>query len=102
MAEGMQGKVALITGAASGIGLATTEALIAAGARVVLADRDEKALGALRSRLGEAAVPLVVDLLDLESCAAMVPGALEKAGRIDILHCNAGTYIGGDLIETDT
>ena len=102
MAEGMQGKVALITGAASGIGLATTEALIAAGARVVLADRDEKALGALRGRLGEAAVPLVVDLLDLESCAAMVPGALEKAGRIDILHCNAGTYIGGDLIETDT
>ena len=63
MAEGMQGKVALITGAASGIGLATTEALIAAGARVVLADRDEKALGALRGRLGEAAVPLVVDLL---------------------------------------
>ena len=102
MAEGMQGKVALITGAASGIGLATTEALIAAGARVVLADRDEKALGALRSRLGEAAVPLVVDLLDPESCAAMVPGTLEKAGRIDILHCNAGTYIGGDLIETDT
>lgn len=102
MAEGMQGKVALITGAASGIGLATTEALIAAGARVVLADRDEKALGALRGRLGEAAVPLVVDLLDPESCAAMVPGALEKAGRIDILHCNAGTYIGGDLIETDT
>ena len=102
MAEGMQGKVALITGAASGIGLATTEALIAAGARVVLADRDEKALGALRGRLGEAAVPLVVDLLDPESCAAMVPGTLEKAGRIDILHCNAGTYIGGDLIETDT
>jgi ribitol 2-dehydrogenase len=98
----MQGKVALITGAASGIGLATTEAMIAAGAKFVLADRDEKALNATCTRLGDAAIPLVVNLLDAESCASMVPGALEKAGQIDILHCNAGTYIGGDLIETDT
>jgi ribitol 2-dehydrogenase len=101
LAESIEGKVALVTGAASGIGLATTEAMIAAGAKVVLADRDEKALNATRARLGDAAIPLVVDLLDTESCASMVPGALEKAGRIDILHCNAGTYIGGDLIDTD-
>jgi ribitol 2-dehydrogenase len=102
MAESMEGKVALITGAASGIGLATTEAMIAAGAKVVLADRDQKALKETCTRLGDAALPLVVDLLDAASCAAMVPGALEKAGQIDVLHCNAGTYIGGDLIETDT
>ena len=101
MAESLDGKVAVITGAASGIGLATTEALIAAGAKVVLADRDEKALKATCDRLGGAAIPLVVDLLDAESCASLVPGAIEKAGRIDILHCNAGTYIGGDLTETD-
>jgi ribitol 2-dehydrogenase len=102
MAETIEGKVALITGAASGIGLATTEALIAAGATVILADRDQSALQAACGRLGDAAVPLVVDLLDAESCASMVPGALEKAGRIDILHCNAGIYIAGDLTETDT
>jgi ribitol 2-dehydrogenase len=102
MAESVEGKVALITGAASGIGLATTEAMIAAVAKVVLADRDEKALNETCTRLGDAAIPLVVDLLDAASCAAMVPGALEKAGQIDVLHCNAGTYIGGDLIETDT
>lgn len=102
MAEDIGGKVALVTGAASGIGLATTEALIAAGATVVLADRNAAALDGLASRLGPAAVPLVVDLLDPAGCAALVPAALERAGRIDILHCNAGTYIGGDLSETDT
>ena len=102
MAESMQGKIALITGAASGIGLATTEALIAAGAKVVLADRDEKALDETCNRLGDAAIPLVVDLLDAKSCASMVPEALKKAGQVDILHCNAGTYIGGDLIDSDT
>lgn len=91
----------LVTGAASGIGLATSEALIAAGATVVLADRDEAATAAVAARLGAAAIPLHVDLLDAESCAAMVPAALDKAGRIDILHCNAGTYIGGDLVDTD-
>lgn len=102
MAESIEGKVAVITGAASGIGLASAEAMIAAGANVVFADRDAQALEAICARHGDAAIPLVVDLLDAESCASMIPRALEKTGRIDILHCNAGTYIGGDLIETDT
>ncbi|MBD9527819.1 SDR family oxidoreductase [Paracoccus sp. PAR01] len=101
MAESLKDKVALITGAASGIGLATTRALIGAGARVIMADRDAQALDRLVADLGAAAIPQVTDLLDAESCAAMVPQALEKTGRIDILHCNAGTYIGGDLSETD-
>ncbi|MCB8837183.1 SDR family oxidoreductase [Aurantimonas sp. VKM B-3413] len=102
MAQSLDGKVAAVTGAASGIGLATTEALIAAGATVVMVDRDEKALGEIGSRLGEKAIPQITDLLDASSCSAMVPEILQKAGRIDILHCNAGTYIGGDLTETDT
>lgn len=46
------GKIAAITGAASGIGLATVEALIAAGAKVVMIDRDRKALDAHCARLG--------------------------------------------------
>lgn len=101
MAESLKDKVALITGAASGIGLATVRALIHEGARVIMADRDEAALRRLVGELGAAAIPQVTDLLDDESCARMIPEALDKAGRIDILHCNAGIYIGGDLIETD-
>ncbi|MFN3275491.1 MAG: SDR family oxidoreductase [Paracoccus sp. (in: a-proteobacteria)] len=101
MADSLTGKVALVTGAASGIGLATARALIGQGARVVMADRDQAALARLADELGAAAIPQVTDLLDADSCAAMVPEALDKAGRIDILHCNAGTYIGGDLSETD-
>lgn len=101
MGERLTDKVALVTGAASGIGLATVRALIGQGARVVMADRDQAALARLAGELGEGAIPQVTDLLDADSCAAMIPEALDKTGRIDILHCNAGTYIGGDLTETD-
>ena len=100
MALDLNGKVAAITGAASGIGLATAEALLDAGATVVMVDRDRTRLGDLADRLGPAAVPQVTDLLDPASCAAMVPEVLAKVGRIDILYCNAGSYIGGDLTET--
>ncbi len=102
MANKLEGKVAAITGAASGIGLATTEAILAAGATVVMVDRNEAALGELTARLGDQAMAQVTDLLDPNSCAAMVPEILEQVGQVDIMHCNAGTYIGGDLVDTDT
>ncbi|CAG0946123.1 ribitol 2-dehydrogenase [Gammaproteobacteria bacterium] len=98
----LEGKVAAVTGAASGIGLASTEAMLAAGARVVLVDRDEAALAAVCSRLGDAAIPLVLDLLDAKACAALSPRILEKTGQLDIFHANAGAYVGGDLIDSDT
>lgn len=101
MADSMEGKVAAITGAASGIGLSTTEALLAAGARVVMVDRDEKALAELTRKLGDKAIPQITDLLDAGSCDAMVPEILEKTGQIDILMCNAGSYIGGNLVDTN-
>ena len=102
MAEELSGKIAAVTGAASGIGLATTEALIDAGVRVVMVDRDETALAEITARLGDKAIAQVTDLLDPDSCARMVPEILQKVEHLDILHCNAGTYIGGDLTETDT
>ena len=97
----LQDKIAVVTGAASGIGLASSEAMMGAGATVVMVDRDEKALAALADKWGGKMIAQVTDLLDPESCAAMVPQILEKTGHIDILHCNAGTYIGGDLVDTD-
>ncbi|SAK42717.1 oxidoreductase [Caballeronia fortuita] len=102
MATQLQGKVALVTGAASGIGLASSQMLVAAGARVVLADRDEAALASVCKQLGTAAIPLSVDLLDPSACAALVARTLEAAGQIDILHANAGTYVGGELIDADS
>jgi ribitol 2-dehydrogenase len=99
MQRPLEGQVAAVTGAASGIGLASAEALLAAGARVVLVDRNEGALAALRERLGDAAIPLVADLLDTQACAALVPRIVEAAGRIDIFHANAGLYVGGDLVD---
>ena len=101
MSTRLDGKIAAVTGAASGIGRASAEAMIAEGARVVLVDRDEKALETLRERHGDAAMPLVVDLLDPTSCATLLPRILEEAGRLDILHANAGLYVGGDLVDAD-
>ena len=93
MSTELSGKVAAVTGGASGIGLASVEAMLAAGARVVVA---------LGERHGEALIPLVIDLLDPRSCAELMPQILEQAGQLDIFHANAGLYIGGDLIDADT
>ena len=102
MARELDGKVAVVTGAASGIGLASAETMLAAGSRVVMVDRDEAALKALCNQHGDAVIPLVIDLLDPKDCATLLPRVLEKAGQLDILHANAGTYVGGDLVDADT
>lgn len=97
----LTGKVAAVTGAASGIGLASSEAMIAAGASVILVDRDERALKEACARLGSQAIPLVIDLLNPASCASLLEGVLARSSQLDIFHANAGTYIGGDLTETN-
>lgn len=101
MTQDLTGKTAAITGAASGIGLACAKRLIAAGARVVLVDRDGEALARACRSLGANAIPLVVDLTDPASIAGMLPAILDKAGPLDIFHANAGSYVGGVVNEGD-
>ncbi|QOZ44375.1 glucose dehydrogenase [Bradyrhizobium sp. CCBAU 53340] len=101
MGQELAGKVAAITGAASGIGLECARTMIAAGARVVLVDRAEDALNSVCLELGDHAIPLRIDLTDQASMAGMMPQLLEKAGRLDIFHANAGTYVGGEVLGGD-
>jgi ribitol 2-dehydrogenase len=81
----LKGKVAAVTGAASGIGLSIARDLLAEGVTVVMVDRDAEALARLAEELGEAAIPQVTDLLEPQSCAEMVPRILEKVGWIDLV-----------------
>ncbi len=101
MTPQLNGQVAAITGAASGIGLACAQALLEAGATVYLVDRAGDRLAALCGELGERAIPLTVDLLDPASVAGMLPAILARSGRLDIFHANAGAYIGGDVATGD-
>ena len=101
MGTELAGKVAVVTGAASGIGLECARAMLGAGARVFLADRAEEALREACAALGPEAVPLVVDVTDPESVAGMMPAILSRAGQLDILHANAGSYVGGEVVDGD-
>ncbi len=101
MSESIKGKVAAITGAASGIGLECARTLLAEGAKVVLVDRAKEKLETLCAELGPNAFPLAVDLLNPSDVATMLPRILELAGGLDIFHANAGAYVGGDITEGD-
>jgi ribitol 2-dehydrogenase len=97
----LNGKVAAVTGAASGIGLECARAMLAEGARVVLIDRAEDKLQSLCKDLGPDAFPLVVDLLDGPQVSGMLPRILALTGSIDIFHANAGAYVGGPIQDGD-
>jgi ribitol 2-dehydrogenase len=99
--EDLKGKVAAVTGAASGIGLECAKAMLAAGATVALVDRAGDRLERLCADLGERAFPVVVDLTDPASVAAMLPAIVGRAGGLDIFHANAGAYVGGEVVTGD-
>jgi NAD(P)-dependent dehydrogenase (short-subunit alcohol dehydrogenase family) len=97
-------QVCVVTGGASGIGLALAEALLENGARVLLADRDEASLAAAvvqLARHGERLATTSVDVVDAAQVAQMIEAATARFGPIDYLFNNAG--IGGTLpIESAT
>ncbi|MGC4024668.1 MAG: SDR family oxidoreductase [Mesorhizobium sp.] len=101
MADLMKGKVAAITGAASGIGLECARTLAAEGATVVLVDRAQDRLEKACASIGTRALPLAVDLLNPAEVSGMLPQILKLAGGLDIFHANAGAYIGGQIAEGD-
>lgn len=97
----LDGKIIGITGAASGIGLACARACLDQGASVALIDRDRAALDRLVADLGPKAAAVEVDLLSPASVAGMVPAILDRFGRLDAFHANAGSYVAGDLWTGD-
>lgn len=97
----LSGKVAAVTGAASGIGLECARAMLAEGAKVVLIDRAGDKLDALCAELGPNAHPLQVDLLDGAQASGILPRILALTGQLDIFHANAGAYVGGPIQDGD-
>ena len=80
---GLTGRVFVVTGASRGLGLATADALVADGARVVLAARDAGAVQAAAQQLGTAAVGVAADLADEGTPDRLVAAAREAFGRVD-------------------
>jgi NAD(P)-dependent dehydrogenase (short-subunit alcohol dehydrogenase family) len=89
------GKVAIVTGAASGIGLATTELLHAQGATVIAVDRGANVEDLARPGI----LPLVADVSREESAIRSVSMAIEQCGKLDILVNNAGIIINKPLLD---
>lgn len=86
----LDGKVAVITGATSGIGLRTAEIFVAEGAKVVIAGRRAAEGEALAGQLGAACVFRQTDVTDEEQVRALIAQAVDSFGRIDCLFNNAG------------
>lgn len=99
----LAGKVAIVTGGASGIGRATAELFVAEGARVVIADRDRERGEALAATLGAEARFLCTDVGDPTAVQALVDHAVERFGRLDVMFNNAAisNRLIPDLLDDD-
>ncbi|MRX44027.1 SDR family NAD(P)-dependent oxidoreductase [Agromyces sp. Q22] len=95
----LDGKVALLTGASSGIGLATAQALVSQGCRVVAVARDVGRLDELAASAPDAISTIAADVSDASTANEIVDETLRRHGRLDIVLPNAGIYVGGDLVD---
>ena len=96
----LQDRVAIVTGAASGLGFATAARMASEGAQVVIADIDHERAAAAASTIGAAAIAIYVDVSDEQSVQGMVASVAERFGRIDIVHNNAAA-LGLDVLGRD-
>jgi ribitol 2-dehydrogenase len=101
MSESLSGKVVVITGASSGIGLATARALADAGALLVIGARSTKKLQEAAQELGDAATGVAADVTSTQDVDHLLHTAIELHGRVDVLIANAGVYTGGDVAVAD-
>jgi ribitol 2-dehydrogenase len=101
MDRSLSGKVAVVTGASSGIGLATAKALADAGALLVIAARSTEKLEQAARDLGGAATAIATDVTSTKEVEDLLNRTIELHGRIDILIANAGIYVGGDFVAND-
>src|SRR5690348_17398299 len=97
MTERLDGTVALITGASSGIGEATARALAAQGAKVALVARRKDRLDALAAELGGLAIE--ADVTDRSKAIGAVEDAVGELGRLDVVVNNAGVMLLGDIVD---
>ena len=97
MTEPLPGKVAVVTGASSGIGLAIAAELRRLGATVIIAARSRERL----ESAGDGLIPVAADVTRAEDVDRLVGGTIEQHGGIDVLVANAGVYVGGDLWDSD-
>lgn len=100
MKNRFEGKVAIVTGGASGIGKATVKILVEEGAKVTVADMNQEALDAVKKEYADAVLTLKVDVSKEEEVKNMVSETVKAFGKLDILHNNAG--IGGFNLIPDT
>ncbi len=99
MELGLQGKAYVVTGGTRGLGLATAQALVAEGARVVVSGRDEEAVTRAAEQLGEAAVPEVADLADPQAPERLIARAQDSFGRFDGALISVGGPAGGTITD---
>ena len=99
--QDLTGKVAVITGASSGIGEATARLLVAEGVRVVLVARRRERIDALAAELGDAALALVADVADATAVAALFATVERRFGGLDLLFNNAGLGVNARFDASD-
>ena len=99
MKENTIQKVAIVTGGASGIGLAIAENFVKHGIRTVVAGRDEKKLDAARKKLGDMCYAMRCDLSNLSEIPNLVDVVIHRFGQIDILVNNAGINMKKEFTE---